>query len=246
MASTCPAAGGWCGNSIRLRTEPAAGAPQGRRADDYRILVRRNEVGGPGADEPGYGAPDDEATWALTCPAAALSGNLRVRNWRRGDRIAPLGLDGSKKSSDLFRECRLPATARPGVLVVEDDAVKGAVDADHFRPIGQGSSQFAKSDFPFRHQNKAAQAGARGIGGGAGGGIARAGAYDGFRALFEGLRDSRRHTAILERSCRIQPLVLKIQPQTGIRRQNLRQARRFDQGCSPLIERHNRRLVVKW
>ena len=106
----------------RLCLGPAAGAPQGRRADDYRILVRRNEAGGPGGDAPGHGVAGDEATWVLTCPAAALSGNLRVRNWRRGDRITPLGLDGSKKLSDLFRECRLPATARPGVLVVEDDA----------------------------------------------------------------------------------------------------------------------------
>ncbi len=105
----------------RLRRGPAAGAPQGRCADDYRILVQR-EADGPGAIEPGHGAPDDEATWSLTCPAAALSGNLRVRNWRRGDRLTPFGLDGTKKLSDLFRECRLPATARPGVLVVEDDA----------------------------------------------------------------------------------------------------------------------------
>ena len=105
----------------RLHLASVAGSPGLRRADDYRILVRREAVSG-GDAEPGHGAPDDETTWSLSCPAEALSGNLRVRNWRRGDRIAPLGLDGSKKLSDLFRECRLPATARPGVLVVEDDA----------------------------------------------------------------------------------------------------------------------------
>lgn len=105
----------------RLHLGSAAGALGLRCAEDYRILVRR-KADGADDTEPGHGAPDDEASWSLTCPAAALSGNLRVRNWRRGDRIAPLGLDGSKKLSDLFRECRLPATARTGVLVVEDDA----------------------------------------------------------------------------------------------------------------------------
>ncbi|MBE0564710.1 MAG: tRNA lysidine(34) synthetase TilS, partial [Krumholzibacteria bacterium] len=97
-----------------------SGPPDLRRADDYRILVRREPADAPAAD-PGHGDPDDETAWSLTCPAGALRGNLRVRNWRRGDRIAAFGLDGSKKLSDLFRERRLPATAREGVLVVEDD-----------------------------------------------------------------------------------------------------------------------------
>ena len=50
-----------------------------------------------------------------------LQGNLRLRNWRQGDRMAPLGLDGTKKLSDLLRERRVPAAARSGVLVVEDE-----------------------------------------------------------------------------------------------------------------------------
>ena len=94
--------------------------PMRRSGAEYRILVRSNEV--PAGHPPGHGDPADEATWVLTCPADALMGNLRVRNWQSGDRMQPFGLDGSKKLSDLFREQRLPTTARQGVLVVEDDA----------------------------------------------------------------------------------------------------------------------------
>lgn len=89
----------------------------GRNASDYRIVVRNQE-----AEDLGHGTPDDEESWSLVCPADALQGRLRVRNWTEGDRMRPLGLDGTKKLSDLFRERRLPADARAGLLVVEDDA----------------------------------------------------------------------------------------------------------------------------
>ncbi|MCP4571183.1 MAG: tRNA lysidine(34) synthetase TilS [bacterium] len=102
----------------RLRRERRDDSLPLRQAADYRILVGNES---PAGDvEQGHGDPGNEATWVLTCPARALSGNLRVRNWREGDRFRPLGLDGSKKLSDLFRERRLPAADRPGVLVVED------------------------------------------------------------------------------------------------------------------------------
>ncbi|PID79382.1 tRNA lysidine(34) synthetase TilS [bacterium DOLJORAL78_65_58] len=98
--------------------------PPMRNAADYRILVARNA---PPQDpvahgrQEGPGAVNEHGGWNLTCPADVLQGNLRVRNWRQGDRLRPLGLDGSRKLSDLFRESRLPAADRPGVLVVEDD-----------------------------------------------------------------------------------------------------------------------------
>ncbi len=100
-------------------------APPMRNAGDYRILVARSApLADPEAQgrQEGNGALDDRGAWNLTCPADVLKGNLRVRNWREGDRLRPLGLDGSRKLSDLFRESRLPAADRPGVLVVEDDA----------------------------------------------------------------------------------------------------------------------------
>ncbi|MFO7608814.1 MAG: tRNA lysidine(34) synthetase TilS [Candidatus Krumholzibacteriia bacterium] len=127
------------------RLLPATDVPRPRRAADYRIVVRRDAPqGAPEAagSPPGHGEPDDEATWRLACPADALQGNLRVRGWRRGDRIASFGLDGTKKLSDLFRERRLPAGTREGVLVVEDDGgilwVVGLARAERTRLLPGG------------------------------------------------------------------------------------------------------------
>ena len=69
----------------------------------------------------GCGAPHDDSTWALTCPADILRGRVRIRNWREGDRFQPFGLQGTKKLSDLLRENRITRDERAGVLVVTDD-----------------------------------------------------------------------------------------------------------------------------
>lgn len=102
-------------------TEQAtAGGLEHRRPEDWRPEVARLPEGtDPGPQ--GHGDPADPATWRLACPAAALKGNVRVRGWRPGDRMRPLGLGGSKKVSDLLREARLPASGRPDALVVADD-----------------------------------------------------------------------------------------------------------------------------
>jgi tRNA(Ile)-lysidine synthase len=50
---------------------------------------------------------------------AALGPELVVRSWRRGDRVAPLGLNGTKLLQDLFTAQRVPRLARAGVPVVE-------------------------------------------------------------------------------------------------------------------------------
>jgi tRNA(Ile)-lysidine synthase len=108
-----------------LKMDTGQPAPPLRNAGDYRILVSRNSgepATPPRAGAEGVGDPADEATWRLTCPAAVLAGNLKVRNPRPGDRFQPFGLDGSKKLSDLLREHRVPSGDRPGVLVVTDDA----------------------------------------------------------------------------------------------------------------------------
>ena len=116
-------------------------APDGG-PEDWRPEVRRlpegetpglggPHNGGPGNGGPGNGGLDNGVldrggpgtpdTWRLVCPASALRGNLRVRGWRRGDRLRPLGLGGGKKVSDLLREARVPASRRGGVLIVDDD-----------------------------------------------------------------------------------------------------------------------------
>jgi tRNA(Ile)-lysidine synthase len=49
----------------------------------------------------------------------ALGAELLVRSWRPGDRIAPLGLGGTKTLQDLFVERRVPRRERDRVAVVE-------------------------------------------------------------------------------------------------------------------------------
>ena len=50
---------------------------------------------------------------------AALGPELLVRSWRPGDRIAPLGLGGTKSLQDLFVERRVPRRERDRIAVVE-------------------------------------------------------------------------------------------------------------------------------
>lgn len=116
-----------------------------RNAGDFRILVASCE--GPqdpenhGREE-AFGREVGLDTWNLTCPSSVLKGNLRVRNWQQGDRIRSLGLDGSRKLSDLFREQQLNAEERNGTLVVEDDEgilwVVGLARAERTRLLQAG------------------------------------------------------------------------------------------------------------
>ena len=101
------------------RVARSASRPPLRTAADYRILVSGKAVNT--SEVKGVGDPADEATWRLTCPASCLKGNLRVRHPGPGDRIQPLGLEGSKKMSDLLREQRIPREDRPDILVVTDE-----------------------------------------------------------------------------------------------------------------------------
>jgi tRNA(Ile)-lysidine synthase len=84
----------------------------------YRLTVQSNSFTGFRLDSP----PESTSPgWELTCPAAAIQGDLHVRPWRIGDRIALLGLGGHKKLSDLLRERRVGISDRAGVNVVEDE-----------------------------------------------------------------------------------------------------------------------------
>jgi tRNA(Ile)-lysidine synthase len=47
-----------------------------------------------------------------------LGGTLRVRSWREGDRIRPLGLGGSKSLQDLFTDRKVPRSLRRTLPVV--------------------------------------------------------------------------------------------------------------------------------
>ena len=80
---------------------------------------------GPPAREPGV---VDRAT---------LGDDLLVRSWRPGDRMAPLGLHGSKSLQDLFTARRVPRRERAAVPVVESGGeivwVAGVATSERFK-----------------------------------------------------------------------------------------------------------------
>jgi tRNA(Ile)-lysidine synthase len=68
---------------------------------------------------------------------AALGAELVVRAWRAGDRMAPLGLDGTKSLQDLFCARRVARALRGTVPVVECGGeivwVAGVATSEHFK-----------------------------------------------------------------------------------------------------------------
>jgi tRNA(Ile)-lysidine synthase len=68
---------------------------------------------------------------------ARLGSELLVRSWRPGDRIAPLGLGGSKSLQDLFTGRRVPRLERHSVPVVEAGGeivwVAGVATSERFK-----------------------------------------------------------------------------------------------------------------
>jgi tRNA(Ile)-lysidine synthase len=65
----------------------------------------------PGPVEPA--GPD-----VATLDATALGGRLEVRAWHEGDRMQPLGLDGTKSLQDLFTDSHVPRSLRHTLPVV--------------------------------------------------------------------------------------------------------------------------------
>jgi len=82
---------------------------------------------GSAADEPGPGMLD----------RGALATELLVRSWRPGDRMAPLGLGGTKSLQDLFTARRVPRRDRSVVAVVESEGeiawVAGVATSERFK-----------------------------------------------------------------------------------------------------------------
>lgn len=69
--------------------------------------------------------------------ADALVGELRVRGWRHGDRMAPLGLGGTRTLQDLFTDRKVPRERRRSLPLVECDGeiawVPGIATSERFR-----------------------------------------------------------------------------------------------------------------
>jgi tRNA(Ile)-lysidine synthase len=67
----------------------------------------------------------------------ALGGELLVRSWREGDRMRPLGLEGSKSLQDLFTDSKVPRSLRRELPVVVADGriawVAGVAVSEEFK-----------------------------------------------------------------------------------------------------------------
>jgi tRNA(Ile)-lysidine synthase len=71
-----------------------------------------------------------------TLAAEALGAALEVRPWRAGDRMRPLGLDGSRSLQDLFTDRKVPRARRADLPVVVSDGeiawVPGVATGERF------------------------------------------------------------------------------------------------------------------
>jgi tRNA(Ile)-lysidine synthase len=102
----------------RARSQPLASEeavplliPGMARLDLRGVQVEAEETAAP--DDMNGG---DAAVVYLNAEAA--SDGLVLRSWHEGERIQPLGMDGSKKLSDLFTDLKVPADQRREVAVV--------------------------------------------------------------------------------------------------------------------------------
>ncbi len=53
--------------------------------------------------------------------ADKIVGELKIRNWKDGDKFIPLGMRGSKKISDFLTDLKISSTIRKDILVLTDD-----------------------------------------------------------------------------------------------------------------------------
>ena len=85
---------------------------------------------------------------------ATLGDELVVRSWRPGDRMAPLGLSGSKSLQDLFTARRVPRRERAAVAVVESHGeiawVAGVATSERFKVTGSTRAGVRLSARPAR------------------------------------------------------------------------------------------------
>ena len=64
------------------------------------------------------GVPSAESPDLAVLDPVALGGSVTVRGWRDGDRMRPLGLDGTKSLQDLFTDRKVPRSLRHALPVV--------------------------------------------------------------------------------------------------------------------------------
>ena len=108
---------------------PAALAIPGRcRFGEWEVVSERD----PAAPDGDLGSVDEPLL-----DADLLARTLTVRGWRDGDRMKPLGLDGTKSLQDLFGDRKVPRSLRRSLPVVESDGeiawVAGVAVSEQFR-----------------------------------------------------------------------------------------------------------------
>lgn len=83
------------------------------------------------------GPVDPAGPGLATLDAASIGEEVEIRAWRSGDRIRPLGLDGSKSLQDLFTDRGVPRSIRSRIPVVTANGrvawVAGVAVSEEFR-----------------------------------------------------------------------------------------------------------------
>ncbi|MEX0992433.1 MAG: tRNA lysidine(34) synthetase TilS [Solirubrobacterales bacterium] len=76
---------------------------------------------------------EDEAT----LDTSKLAATLQVRGWVPGDRISPLGLNGSKSLQDVFTDRKIPRSLRAGLPIVVSEGevawIAGVATSERFK-----------------------------------------------------------------------------------------------------------------
>ena len=80
----------------------------GLAADPGQLPLRA--LGGSRGGLPGARSSRRDRTWRRSTPGRSARSSL-VRTWREGDRMRPLGMDGTKTLQDLFTDRGVPALA---------------------------------------------------------------------------------------------------------------------------------------
>ena len=127
--------------SFRAATVDAAPEPVALRLPG-RVVLGGWEVRAelhPGPVEPA--GPE-----LATLDATALEGRIEVRTWKDGDRIRPLGMEGTKTLQDLFTDRHVPRSLRRTLPVITVDGeiawVAGVAVSEDFR-LDPGAEQVA-------------------------------------------------------------------------------------------------------
>lgn len=65
--------------------------------------------------------PESFDKWTLYLDATKINGQLILRKWQQGDRLSPIGMNGSKLVSDVITDAKVPNHQRQDVHVLTDD-----------------------------------------------------------------------------------------------------------------------------